>query len=58
MIPNPLKSSIIINKIPKKFKNGNDENIELMAVGTHLPIESAEMLFPGSVNRCDIICSH
>jgi hypothetical protein len=50
MIPNPLKSSIIINKIPKKFKNENEENIELMAVGTHMPIESAEMLFPGSVN--------
>jgi hypothetical protein len=54
MIRNPLKSSIIINKIPKKFKNENEENVELMAVGAHMPIESAEMLFPGSVNRCDI----
>lgn len=50
MILNPLKSSIVITKIPSIFSN-NEEQIVLMAVGTHMPVESAEMLFPGSVNR-------
>lgn len=52
MKPNPSKSTIVITKIPSIYKNKNEgETIELMAVGTHIPMESAEMLFPGSVNR-------